>query len=147
MSEVPTAYSESTAIELVRKEGTARSFKSISASNVAGIIVKQVSGGVLPTLGTEDPQVVAGVLLYPAASGPRAVTIRGKVRAFWDGLSSGGTTYPGQEIQLSYTNSGWFTGGNASGAWSAIGTYVGTPGTSTALGATNSGLLQVVELY
>jgi len=146
---LPTPVTESTAIEIQRKEGSARSWMIGTAAGgtvKAGNIMKLGNSGLLATVGTEDPQSVFGVLLYQGASGQLSTTIRGRVRAFWDGIASGGTITPGLEMQLSYTNSGWVTGGNASGAWTAIGIYEPFPGGGN-LGAANSGQLIPMELY
>jgi hypothetical protein len=109
--------------------------------------MKLTNSGLIQTVGTEDPQSVFGVNLFQAVSGQPTTCIRGRVRAFWDGIASGTSPItPGTELQLSYTKSGWVTGGNASGAWTAIGIYEPFYGGGN-LGASNSGLLIPMELY
>ena len=150
---LPNVVTESTAIEIQRKEGSARSWLVVGTAAtasggvvLAGNIMKLTNSGLIQTVGTEDPQSVFGVALYQAVSGQPTTCIRGRVRAFWDGINSGGTITPGLELQLSYTYSGWVTGGNASGAWTAIGIYEPFVGGGN-LGAANSGTLIPLELY
>ena len=142
---LPNPVSESTAVEIVRKEGSAHSWK-VLGTIPAGNIVKLTSSGLIQTVGTEDPTDIFGVLLYAGVSGTPQTAIRGWVRAFWDGIASGGTITPGFELSLSYTLSGWVTGGNASGALTSIGFYNPLIGGGN-LGATNSGTLIPLELY
>lgn len=136
----PTPYSESTAIEVRRKEGTVISNVAIGTIT-AGNLVKNTNSGVIQTAGTEDVQSVLGVAFYTATSGNRVVIGRGQVRSYWDGA---GTVTAGSLIQTSQTQSGWFTG-ILSGPSYSLGTFAPQPGTGT-LGASNSGTLQVILL-
>ena len=154
----PTPVTESTAIEIQRKEGSARSallggFTGTSTIP-AGTIVKLMGSGLIQTVGTEDPQDVFGVTLYQGVSGSLATTIRGRVRCFFDGVNSGGASLaPGTELQLSYTYSGSVTLGNTSGAIDVVGFYspfyggTGAPGGAALSLTTNSGQLIPVELF
>jgi len=142
MSEVPTPVSESTAIEVVRKEGSALSWKAIDTI-VAGALLYQVNAsGVDLCVGTISSPATVGVALSQASSGGRVTTIRGKVRAIWDGA---GTLTYGTVIGNSTTQSGYFTpGANTSGAF-ILGTCIGTGPGFLATGA-NSGQLVVVNI-
>ncbi|HKT22504.1 MAG TPA: hypothetical protein VJR06_07855 [Nitrososphaerales archaeon] len=143
---VPSPVSESTAIEIQRKEGTGRSQKVIGIAGggtvPAGNIMKLGSSGLIQTVGSEDPAAVFGALLYQSVSGSVSTCIRGRVRAFWDGA---GTVTPGSEIQLSSTYSGWVTGA-VSGPDFSIGFYEPFVG-GVSLAAANSGTLVPVELF
>jgi hypothetical protein len=143
MSEIPTPVSESTAIEVVRKEGSTFSAKSVDNTLTAGDIVQYNASGILKAtgLGSGVFETIAGVLLYTCASGNRGVAIRGKVRATWDGAST--TLNYGAPIAVSTTHSGWFEA--SSGDSIPIGVYVGLYGGSQ-LAAANSGQLAVVEI-
>ena len=147
MSEVPTPQSESTAIEIVRREGSARSYKCVDNGLTAGdIAFFPNSSGIAKAIGGTSGGIsnIAGVALYTTVSGARAVTIKGVVRCKWDGVTAG---VLGQGIGASTTNSGWFEITPAiasSGSYLVIGRYVDTSvGT---LAAANSGTLVAVEL-
>ena len=144
MSEIPTPVSESTAIEVVRKEGSTLSVKSVDNTITAGDILMFNASGVLKQaggIGSGDSFTLAGVTLYTCASGNRTVVIRGKVRATWDGVNTGNFGVP---IAPSLTHSGWFE--TSSGLVYPIGVFIGNGGGSQ-LAAANSGTLQVVEIY
>lgn len=142
MSEVPTPVSESTAIEVVRKEGTALSWKAVDTI-VAGDLLYQINAsGVDLCVGTISAPGTVGVALFGQTSGGRVTTIKGKVRAIWDGV---GTLNYGTVIGNSTTQSGYFTpGANTSGAF-ILGTAIGT-GPGFLAVAANSGQLVVVDL-
>jgi hypothetical protein len=139
----PTPSSESTAIEVRRKEGTVVSYVAM-VTIAAGNLLKLTNSGALQTVGTEDPNAVVGAAYYQAASGARVTVGKGQVRAFWDGV---GTVTPGVEVTLSAVQSGWFStsGGAFLSGLGSIGYYSPLPGTGT-LGASNSGTLQVIML-
>jgi hypothetical protein len=139
----PTPVSESTAIEVRRIEGTAKSYVlgAVAAPILAGNIVKGGASGVIQTVGSEDPEAVLGVTLYNANSGQRVTTVRGQVRCYWDGV---GSPTVGSEIQPSSTYSGWFTA-YVSGALYSLGYYDPQPGTGS-LTSANSGTLQVINI-
>lgn len=145
MSELPTPVSESTAIEIVRKEGTARSFKSVGALVAGELLYFANSSGVTQGVGGTSGGLAAyaGVALFTQTSGNRVTTIHGKHRARWDGVTVGAL---GSAIGLSTTRSGWFEVNPAaasSGSYLNIGQYIDT-GIGT-LAAANSGTLVVVE--
>jgi len=148
---LPNPVTESTAIEIQRREGTARSQILIGTGATAsggfvaaGNLMKWSSSGLIQTVGGEDPQATWGVLLYQGVSGSLATVIKGRVRVYWDGS---GTVTPGSEIASSATYSGWFTGlATGSGPSFSIGLYAPFPG-GTSLAAANSGMLQPVELW
>jgi len=139
----PTPYSESTAIEVRRAEGTVKTFVTGAGVGTvsAGSIMKLTNSGALQTVGTEDPSAIVGVALYQAVSGARVTVAKGQLRAYWDGV---GTVTPGVEIGLSTTYSGWFTAFLSGPAYS-VGRYEPLPGGGT-LTASNSGTLQVVSI-
>jgi hypothetical protein len=88
MSEVPSVVSESTAIELVRREGTARSWKANNTINAGELLWYPNASGVVQTVtfsGTRD--TVLGAALFNQTSGGRVVTIKGKVQVRWDGAT------------------------------------------------------------
>lgn len=136
----PTPSSESTAIEIRRKEGTVVSFVALGTIT-AGNLVKLTNSGVIQTVGTEDPMLIAGAAFYTATSGNRVTVGKGQVRVQWDGV---GVPKPGDEVQASATQSGWFTA-VVSGPSFTIGYYAPLPGGLT-LGASNSGLLQPIMI-
>jgi hypothetical protein len=139
----PTPSSESTAIEIRRKEGTVVSF--VAATTVtAGQLMKLTNSGALQTVGTEDANAVIGAAFYQAASGARVVVGKGQVRSFWDGV---GTVTAGVEVTLSAVQSGWFStsGGAFLSGLGSIGYYAPLPGGGT-LVAANSGTLQPIMI-
>lgn len=138
----PTTFSESTAIEIRRQEGTVRSFVS-AQTVVAGTLMKLTNSGLIYMVGTEDTTTFAGVALYQAASGARTVLAKGQLRAFWDGA---GTGTPGATVAPSATQSGWFTFITADITSGAIGSYEPLPGGVT-LVAANSGTLQPILVF
>lgn len=144
MSEIPTAVSESTAIEVVRKEGSTLSAVSVDNTITAGDILQFNASGVLKAngVGSGVTNTIAGVTLYTSASGNRTVMIRGKVRATYDGVTAG--TY-GVPIAVSHTHSGWFE--VSSGDTLPLGVFIGNGGGSQLSTTANSGTLQVVEIY
>ncbi len=139
----PTPSSESTAIEIRRKEGTVVSFVT-NTTVTAGQLLKLTNSGLVQTLGTEDANAVVGAAFYQASSGARCTVGKGQVRSFWDGV---GTVTPGIEVTLSAVQSGWFSssGGAFLSGLGSIGYYAPLPGGGT-LGATNSGTLQPIML-
>ena len=139
MSEVPTPVSESTAIEIVRTEGSSHSFKAIGTIT-AGEILKWGASGAIQEVGTEaDNETFLGVAIQNATSGQRVDVIKGWVQVRWDGV---GTVNPGTLLNSSTTRSGWFTAGTALSGGMAIGIYSPFGGnTTTALAAANSGTL------
>ena len=147
MSELPTPVSESTAIEIVRKEGTARSFKSVGALVAGELLYFANSSGVTQIVGGTSGGIsaFAGIALYTQTSGNRVTTIRGKVRCRWDGATAGPL---GASIAGSTTRSGWFevtSGIAASGqSYLVLGQYIDT-GVGT-LATANSGTLVAVEI-
>lgn len=140
MSEVPLPVSESTAIEIVRKEGSAQSFKAIGTIT-AGELLKWGVSGVIQMVGTElDNGVFLGAAIQNATSGQRVTVIKGWVQARWDGV---GTVNPGTLLVASTTRSGWFTAGTTLSGGMSIGIYSPFGGNvTTTLAAANSGLLQ-----
>lgn len=141
MSEVPSVTLETTAIELVRKEGSARSWKAVNTINAGELLWLPNASGVVQTVtfsGTRD--TVLGAALFGQSSGGRVTTITGKVQVRWDGATTGPM---GSPIAPSTLRSGWFE--LSSGTAAPVGIYVGT-GPGSALAAANSGLLQPVEL-
>jgi len=137
MSELPTPVSESTAIEVVRQEGSARSWPA-NDTLAAGDIVYTTPSGLAKAIISTQAWMCPGAVLYTAVSGSRAVTIKGKVRARWDGS---GTLNRGVVIQQG-AHSGWFTVAVAN--IFASGTHLGLSWDNG--GATTSGKLHVVEL-
>jgi hypothetical protein len=137
----PTPNSESTAIEVRRLEGSVHSYPCNQAVT-AGNLVKGAASGVIYTVGTEDASVLLGVVFYTTTSGQRAVYGKGQVRCYWDGV---GTPAIGSEIQMSATQSGWFTAIVSGGVGYGIGRYDPLPG-GGALGAAQSGTLQVITI-
>lgn len=138
MSEIPSPVSESTAIEIVRREGTARSFKSITTITAGDLLYSPNNSGASQAVGAIISANGYGVALYDCTSGNRVVTIRGKVRARWDGA---GTVNKGTPIQPSTAKSGYFEPGAAASGGLTWGFSYDN------LGTTNSGLLNVVEVY
>lgn len=138
MSEIPTPVSESTAIEVVRREGSARSFKSVSTITAGDFVYFANNSGVVQTIEAIDASRIPGVALYDAASGNRVTTIKGKARARWDGT---GTVGKGTQIVSSDLRSGWFEPLGASTSGTLIIGY-----SHDVLAAANSGLLNVVEV-
>ena len=137
MSEVPTPVSESTAAEIVRTEGSTRSFKSVDNTIVSSdLIMLNASGAVKATSGSVTEYL--GCTIYTAGSGQRVVVERGKMRATWDGAST--TLAAGAPIGISVTHSGWFEGSSLTSGANVIGYNV------TNLAATQSGTLQIVSL-
>jgi len=142
MSELPTPVSESTAIEVVRQEGMARSFKSVSTLTAGDICYFANNSGIVQVIAGVSRLEHVGAALYDAASGNRATTIRGKIRARWDGTGTPGLSVP---IGSSATRSGWWeVSADTSGVF-AIGQYLDVSVPNP--GATNSGTLLVVELF
>lgn len=147
MSEVPIPVSESTAIEVVRREGSNHSYKSVSTISAGDLLFFPNSSGVAQGVGGTSGGIsnFPGVALYDAVSGARCPTIKGFVRSRWDGVTAG---VLGQPIALSTTRSGWFeiTPARASsGSYLDIGRYIDTSVGTLAAG--NSGTLVVVELF
>ena len=148
MSEAPGVVYESTAIEVVRKEGSTLSAKYIGPNILAGNILAaggsaaNASGLSCAFVGSGQLATVAGVALMPATSGQRVTVIKGKVRAFFDGSA---TASFGQAIDLSTAQSGWFEPAGTSGVVTQLGFFFGT-GAGSSAGATASGTLQVVVL-
>lgn len=144
MSEVPSVVSESTAIEVVRKEGSTLSAKvvnKVSAGDILSALLN--SSGLTQAINASgNLATVAGVALYQATSGQRTTCIKGKVRSTWDGT---GTVTFGTPIDVSTTQSGWFEPAGTSGTVTQIGWFYGT-GAGSSLGASNSGTLQVVVI-
>lgn len=143
MSEVPTQVSESAAIEIVRKEGSAQSFKAIGTIT-AGEVLKWGASGAIQMVGTElDNGVFLGVALQNATSGQRVTVAKGWLRIPWDSV---GTVTNGTLLVASTTRSGWFTAGTTLSGGMSIGIYSPQGGnTVAALAAANSGLLQAVR--
>ena len=143
MSEVPTPVTESTAIEIVRKEGTGKSYKAIGTIT-AGELLKWGASGVIQMVGTEtDNELFIGAAAQSATSGQRVTTFKGWLQVRWDGV---GTVNPGTLLVASTTRSGWFTAGTALSGGMTVAIYSPFGGnTTTALAAANSGLLQGVE--
>ena len=142
MSELPTPVSESTAIEVVRKEGSTRSQKAVDTITAGEILTINNSGAVRAIGLSGIAPLLMGVALYTATSGNRVVTIRGKLRSFWDGA---GTVVNGTPIAVSTTRSGWFEPYAGTSGINVIGYFFGdAPGAS--LAASNSGTLQVVDI-
>ena len=143
MSELPSAVSESTAIEWVRIEGAGRSAKAV-ASITAGELVGYVTSSGLAQIpgGTSGGRsIVFGAALYTQTSGNRATAIKGKVRVRWDGVANAKL---GDPIGVSTTRSGWWeTSQNTSGDL-VVGQYIDQSVGTTA--AANSGTLVLVEL-
>lgn len=138
MSEIPAAVSESTAIEIVRTEGSAHSEKSVTTLTAGDIVYFANNSGLVQVVAAINSYSIFGIALYDATSGNRVTTIRGKVRGRWDGT---GTVNKGTSIGSSATRSGWFEP-------SAITSGVLNIGFSyNNLGATNSGTLTPIELY
>jgi len=140
---VPKAVTESTAIEIQRKEGSARSWTIASGSLAAGQIVKLTSSGLAGTVGTEDPADIFGIAIFQGVSGGPTTAIRGRVRGWWDGV---GTLTPGAELQLSANGSGGWVTGAVSGPSFSIGFYNPFYGAGTAAAASYSGQLVPMEL-
>ena len=69
MSEIPSAVSESTAIEIVRKEGSAHSEKSVSTLVAGDLTYFLNNSGLVQTIGAINSYSVYGIALYDAASG------------------------------------------------------------------------------
>ena len=89
MSELPTPVSESTSPEIVRKEGTAISTKAIGPISAGNILVlTNASGAYLAVPNATALSQNFGVALEQATSGQRVTTIKGHVRAIWDGTGS-----------------------------------------------------------
>ena len=146
MSEVPSPVSESTAIEIVRKEGSARSWKAIDSITAGDLMWFPNSSGVRQIVGGTSGGIsaFAGIALYTQTSGNRVTTIHGKVRCKWDGVTAGPL---GSAIGGSTTRSGWFEvapGVASSGSYLVLGQYIDT-GVGT-LAAANSGTLVAVEV-
>ncbi len=143
MSEVPTPVTESTSIEIVRREGTAKSYKAIGTIT-GGELLKWGASGVIQMVGTEtDNPLFVGAAIQAATSGQRVTVIKGWVQSRWDGA---GTVNPGTLLVASTTRSGWFTAGTALSGGMSIGIFSPFGGNvTTALAAANSGLLQGVE--
>lgn len=139
----PTPVSESTAIEIRRKEGSARSYVAGNGTINAGEIVKLNASGLIEVVGTEQSNDIVGVALYTAYSGARCTVIKGQVRARWDGA---GTGTVGACIMGSTTYSGMFTMGVATSGTFNCGIYAPLPG-GVALAAANSGQLVPVEIW
>ena len=136
-TQLPTPVSESTAIEIVRKEGATFSQKSVSTITAGDFVYNLNNSGLVQAIEAIDAQSIAGVALYDAVSGAVCTTIRGHVRARWDGA---GTVNRGTQIVSSDVRSGWF---EPLGAVTS-GTLI--LGRSLAnLGTANSGTL--VEVY
>lgn len=139
MSYLPTPVSESTAAEIVRREGSAKGFTTndtITQSDIVKLangsgLVRAVNGDLLP--------IIDGVAIYTAVSGARTVAIKGRVRAVWDGV---GTVVPGTVLGVSAARSGWFEPSASTSGQLQIGYYRGT----AALAAANSGTAVEVEL-
>lgn len=149
MSEVPTPVNESTAIEFKRLEGSTLSDKSIGTITAGEILWWPNNSGLRQADGNETVRELAGVALYDAASGKRAVTARGLLRVRWDGA---GTLNRGVPIGVSTTRSGWFEpvtiaslSGGGSGLLS-IGHYPGLGGDVSNPGAGQSGTLLIVDI-
>ena len=143
MSEVPLPVTESTAIEIVRREGTGKSYKAIGTIT-AGELLKWGASGAIQMVGTEtDNPLFIGAAIQNATSGQRVTVIKGWVQVRWDGV---GTVNPGTLLVASTTRSGWFTAGTALSGAMSVGIFSPFGGnTTTALAAANSGLLQGVE--
>ncbi len=144
MSELPTPVSESTAIEIIRREGATNSYKAIGTLT-GGDLLKWGASGVVQMVGTEtDNGLFVGVAAQNATSGQRVTTMKGYVQIKWDGV---GTVNAGTTLLVaSTTRSGWFTAGTALSGGMSIGIFSPLGGNATAaLAAANSGLLQPVE--
>ena len=104
-TQLPTPVSESTAIEIVRKEGATFSQKSVSTITAGDILYNLNNSGLVQVIGNIQGEACAGVALYDAVSGTVATTVRGHLRCRWDGT---GTVNRGTVIGSSATRSGWF---------------------------------------
>lgn len=127
MSEVPTPVSESTAIEIVRKEGSTFSAKSVSTISAGDLVYWVNNSGLAEAIESVANLTSPGIALYDAVSGSRCVTIRGHLRARWDGA---GTVNKGSPIAPSATYSGMFTLGVAGSGTLIWGLSVNNLGTS-----------------
>lgn len=138
MSEVPAVVNESTAIEIKRREGSTFSQKSVSTITAGDFVYNLNNSGLVQAIEAIPAGSIQGVALWDAASGTRCVTIKGHVRARWDGA---GTVSKGTEIVSSDVRSGWFEplGAQTSGTLS-LGYSVNE------LAAANSGTLVEVVL-
>ena len=138
MSEIPTPVSESTAIEIVRLEGSTKSTKAVDTFVAGNVAYFLNNSGLTKVIANIRAKSIPGVVLYDAVSGERVVTLQGKVRVFWDG---NGTVNRGTPLQTSSNRSGWVeaTGTIVSGDVFDIG-Y-----SENALAAANSGLLIVMN--
>jgi len=137
---LPKPVTESTAIEIQRKEGSARSWPAC-ATITAGQILKLTNSGLTQTVGTEDPQDVFGIALFQGVSGSPTTVIKGRVRAFWDGT---GTLVPGSEISLSLSGVGMVGANSAmSGVLTSVGFYSPFYGGGTVPSSSSGGLIPV----
>lgn len=136
-TQVPAAVSESTAIEIVRKEGSTFSQKSVSTITAGDFVYNSTNSGLVQAIEAIAANSIPGVALYDAVSGTVCTTIKGHVRARWDGT---GTVNRGTQIVSSDVRSGWFEplGAETSGTL-VLGRSIAN------LGASNSGTL--VEVY
>lgn len=105
MSEVPTPVSESTAIEIKRTEGKTFSAKAVDTITAGDFVYFSNNSGLIQAIEAINGDSIVGVALYDAISGERCVTIKGHVRARWDGT---GTVNKGTIIVSSDVRSGWF---------------------------------------
>lgn len=105
MSEVPTPVSESTAIEIKRTEGKTFSAKAVDTITAGDFVYFSTNSGLIQAIEAINGDSIVGVALYDAISGERCVTIKGHVRARWDGT---GTVNKGTIIVSSDVRSGWF---------------------------------------
>lgn len=138
MSEVPAVVNESTSPELKRIEGKTLSEKSVSTISAGDLVYWANNSGWAQAIEAIAGDRIPGVALYDAASGTRCLSIRGHVRARWDGT---GTVNKGTLIVSSDVRSGWFEplGAETSGTL-ILGFSVNN------LGASNSGTLVEVVL-
>ena len=136
-TQLPAAVSESTAIEIVRKEGSTFSQKSVSTITAGDFVYNLNNSGLVQAIEAIDAKSIPGVALFDAVSGKTCTAIKGRVRARWDGT---GTVNRGTLIVSSDVRSGWFEplGAVTSGTL-ILGRSIGN------LGASNSGTL--VEVY
>ena len=137
--ELPVAVWESTSPEVKRYEGDTYSAVSISTLK-AGDLVKFGSNSGLIQCVAADPQPVIRTALYDAASGVRVTTIRGIVRARWDGVGAPVLT---SLLGASATRSGWFEVSAVTSGNLVFATYADT--TVPNPGATVSGTLLIVR--
>lgn len=138
MSEVPSPVSESTAIEIKRKEGSTFSAKAVETITAGDFVYFSTNSGLIQAIEAIDAVRIVGVSLWDAVSGERCVTVKGHVRARWDGT---GTVNKGTQIVSSDVRSGWFEPLGASTSGTLILGY-----SVNNLGASNSGTLVEVVL-